>query len=728
MKEWLTAQEIAAEALPGLPTTTKGVLNLADREAWNVDAFRARKRAGRGGGMEYSIGLLSSLAQITYRQRYIPVGPLPEAKLQSGAALSGRAGLERDARLAILKAYATFEKGQRLNRQGCECLFVSKYQAGTLRVEDWIKELIPSFSRRTLARWRADAERDASDLGFDRGAARKGKGVLETANGGALRRWMLAFILHQPHASAKHIRRDCELEFGATIEVVRGGGVIETIEMPPLRTFQAALKMLKVEEKVLITQVTNPDKYRSTMKLSGTNSLAHVTVPNTLWQIDASPADALCPDGRHSIYACIDIATRRSIYYVSRTPRAEAVGLLMRKAIMAWGVPSEVKTDNGSDFKAHATQRLLASLGIEAVYSDAFSPEQKGHIERMIGTLQRDCIVQVPGFIGHSVADRKAIEGRKSFAQRLGADDKDTFAVRYTATELQAFIDDWAELDYAQSPHAGLGGRTPADVAAAAAHTIRRVDVRALDLLLAPMAKGDGTRVFSKKGIRVDDRFYHNGAFMVGRRVFVRHDPQDLGRVFLFDTEEGGYLGEAQNAEFAGVSPGAFMQAQRALNAEDLAARKRAIEPGLRKLRNEPDRAARVLRSLREKADAAKSADVLAFPRPEVEHSTPAIAAALDAATRRDHIPETEISDPVTERLVNLRQKVRAAPNATPIRQGLDTVDLRFRWALELEAKIAAGEPVDPAEAYQLGAFQASIPYQVRRKLLDKREAEKNGR
>ena len=182
MKEWLTAREIVAERLPGLPATERALQIMADREGWNLDVFRARKRTGRGGGMEYHIGLLPSLAQVSYRQSSIPVGPLPEAAvLQPGAALSGRAALERDARLAILRAYDAFERGQRLNRQGCEALFVSKYRAGTLHVEAWVRELVPAFSRRTLARWRAASAADATRLGVDRGAARKGTGTLETA-------------------------------------------------------------------------------------------------------------------------------------------------------------------------------------------------------------------------------------------------------------------------------------------------------------------------------------------------------------------------------------------------------------------------------------------------------------------------------------------------------------------------------------------------------------------
>ncbi|MEP2707817.1 MAG: DNA-binding protein [Roseibium sp.] len=106
--------------------------------------------------------------------------------------------------------------------------------------------------------------------------------------------------------------------------------------------------------------------------------------------------------------------------------------LLIRKCLIDWGVPETIKTDNGSDFTARATVRLLDALGIEQELSSPYSPEQKGTVERVIGTFQRDCAATLPGFIGHSVADRKVIENRKAFSARLGTDDAKLFQVALT--------------------------------------------------------------------------------------------------------------------------------------------------------------------------------------------------------------------------------------------------------------------------------------------------------
>ncbi|MEW5687200.1 MAG: transposase domain-containing protein [Pseudomonadota bacterium] len=68
VQEWFSAAELAALELPGVPSTKRGVQMLADREAWDaaVDPTRgalARKRKGRGGGVEYHAALLPEAAR-----------------------------------------------------------------------------------------------------------------------------------------------------------------------------------------------------------------------------------------------------------------------------------------------------------------------------------------------------------------------------------------------------------------------------------------------------------------------------------------------------------------------------------------------------------------------------------------------------------------------------------------------------------------------------------------
>lgn len=62
-KEWWTASEIGAAALPDMPATRQGVEALAKSMGWRDQPDFARRRSGRGGGWEYHWRLFPSRAQ-----------------------------------------------------------------------------------------------------------------------------------------------------------------------------------------------------------------------------------------------------------------------------------------------------------------------------------------------------------------------------------------------------------------------------------------------------------------------------------------------------------------------------------------------------------------------------------------------------------------------------------------------------------------------------------------
>lgn len=408
MKLWLTAAEIADLALPGLPGTKRNVNAFAHISGWTRRDGLWRPRKAAGGGIEYHLDLLPPDARRAYVARLIP-DVVPEAMAEAAEAepaapqMRDDAAEARDARLAILAAAERIFTSAKLPREHADLLTVADYAAGRLTLPPWVRAKVPALTLRSLKRWRA-AARDGrtASLAVDRGAARRGLGVLDTAEGGQVRVYALALIARQPHLSADHVREMLRARFGETLSVIRSGGEVKAVPLPPIRTVQDALRRWRETERVALTAITNPDAYKSRFKLAGNNTATTVTRLNEVWQIDASPMDALCVNGRHSVYLAIDVWSRRVVVYVSKTPRAEAVGLLLRRAILAWGVPETVKSDNGSDFTAKASQRLLASLGIAHELSPAFTPEDKAFVERAVGTFQRDLGPILPGFIGHN--------------------------------------------------------------------------------------------------------------------------------------------------------------------------------------------------------------------------------------------------------------------------------------------------------------------------------------
>ncbi|SFZ85966.1 Mu transposase, C-terminal [Devosia enhydra] len=712
MKEWLTAREIADAQLRDVPNTTRGVAIMAERERWDEHPTFARRRQGRGGGMEYNYRILPTLAQLAWFQRHDRVAAAEpstaKANLPPAGAGTQRAQRERDARLAILAAFERFSRGLRPNKTARLKLFCDKYNLGTLAIDAWIKDTVPVLSMRSLDRWAAKAK--AGDaIGHDPSLSRKGTSILERANGGRVIEWMLALIAFEPHLKAEAIQTQCRHKFGDTLELAGNA-----VPMPNVRAFQRALKALKAdpEKQLILTKITNPDRFRSAMRPSGTGMLAHIHEPNALWMVDASPMDALCIDGRHSIYACIDVATRRLAITVSRTPRASAVALLVRKAALAWGVPRQIRTDNGSDFVARDTKRLLAALNIEIEVCPPYAPEHKAHVERAIKTFQHMVGPELPGFIGHNVTDRKAIEERRSFASRLGEDDAKLFSVRLTAAELQRYIDQWIEVVYQHRAHSGLKGQTPALAAASAPNYVpRMVDERAFDLLLMPVAggSGNGLRKVGKQGIRVDHFHYAHPSLAGDLNVLVRMDPLDLGKVYVFAADGGSFLCEAICPELAGIDPAAFHQARREILSERLANATKGIRADMREIGLET----LIAKTLQVKARDIPN--VVPLPRRSVEHTTPQIDAAIAAMSPAAPVPLSDDVSAMHQALLAELDPAQPEPansNVTPLRRALTPAQL-FRKALGVEEQLAAGQQVPPEDLIWFGGFKQSADYQT---------------
>ncbi len=720
IRVWLSADEIANEALPELPNTKRGMNALIDRQGWNLNPALSRQRAGRtgGGGMEYHIDILPLLAQVAYKQKYMVVSQQAANDVDGRSAprvdaLSATARLERDARLAILRAFALFSKGMTgIGQPARMQLFADRYEMGNILVDEWVKETVPSFSKRTLARWRSAEKKGNIDaLAVERGKSRRGTAVLDIANNGAVKAFILAVIAQNPHLSGHQVRTQCRAQFGDELTVVKAGAE-KPVNIPPVRTFQRTLKDYKMIYKVELTKINNPDRYRSIMRPSGVGALSFVKEPNKLWQIDASPVDALCVDGRHSVYACIDIATRRTLFFISRTPRATAVALLLRKAILAWGVPEKIKTDNGSDFVAKDTKRLFASLNIEMELSDAYSPQQKGHVERVIKTFQHDFAALLPGYVGHSVADRKDIENRKSFAARLGASDLETFGVSLSGPDLQKLCDRWVNDYYQHKPHAGLNNKTPFEVAATSTAEVRTVDAHDLDLLLMPVAGTDGYRQVTKFGIRIDHHHYMTPGILPGQRVFVRQDPNDVGLAYAFEEDGGKFLGECVCAELAGIHPSTLVKATREMQAELINASTAQIRRDMREMAKGKPLIERAL-----EVAARDVPNVVALPKRTVEHETPHIVAAREVNTPKTSATPDAAIEKLQQELI-AEEQAKTGAKVTPLRRE-ETRHQRFKRALDIENAVSDGTPVSDRDLGWLEAYRTGPEYRSMHDLFE---------
>lgn len=730
MQEWYTNAEFAALGLPGFPNTQPGVEKWFKSRGYD-DTYphRVRQRQGRGGGIERHVALLPRPLQKLMHLRELAVAPAPDlapiaAAVSAAAQLPEPVGTEageqrQAAKLTILAMWDVFRAQVPGSEEAARHRFAAMYTNGRIEgIPAWVRAALctkdgkdKGFSAKTLQRW--VAERDAGRLAKLGGAYgnRRGTGVLDTAEDGAVADFLAGAIVANPHWTADHLRDQVADRFGATLNTVsQKTGEMKAVPLPDHRTFQRWVSKWREDHQDALLRLTDPDKWKNKRRFSGKNMNHWVTRPNQLWEADASPADALVLDGRYAIYAVVDIAPRRMKVLVTKTPKTAAMLSLLRRCILDWGMPEILRTDNGSDFTSYEFKRALAALGIQHDIRNPFSPWEKGSVERAIGTLQRGVMPLLPGYIGHSVADRKAIEGRKEFAKRLGESEAKAFCVSLTHQEMQAAIDSWVENKYHHAPHAGLGGKTPFQALAAYTGPIRWIaDERALDLLLAPIAGKDGIRTVTKTGIRADNATFIHPDMPIGEDVLCRHDPEDMGRLYVYTADGREFICVAECPERLGINPGEAVRAVREAQAVRMA---EEIAPLQREIRNMKPRDAidAVLR-----VAEAKASNVVALPKPTETHTTPALEAAADALAPSRGMEPAPLPEAAARHHAQLVAEL-ASPKVAVLPE---SPKQKFARMWQMQQRMEAGEALPPEEARELLLYVGTAEYRAHKGLLE---------
>ncbi|MEM7197054.1 MAG: transposase family protein [Pseudomonadota bacterium] len=454
--------------------------------------IEGKQRSGRGGGKVYAIDVLPTHLRLQL-SRMLP---------KLGHEITDRT----QAKIAILHGFKQFLNVTHLKTSQGRAVFCDLYNARCFPPATLPTGVIKHLSPRSLFSWVKALEGDTSALRDDRrGRARPS--VIDIANGGAVRDYVVGLIATSQFYTSGQIRDCLRAQFGKTLDVDG-----KRVPLPTDRAIRRFVARWRAANARDLMAVENPDAWKNKYQLAIGDQNAGITRPNQRWEIDASPVDALTVDGRYQLYCLIDIYTRRMRVLISKTPRTTAALELIRQCIMEWGVPEAIRTDNGSDFTSKHFKIAMDCLGIMHDVVPPFSPEKKGTVERAIGTLQRDIIRLLPGFVGHSVKDRKMIEGRKAFATRLGENADAAFCVNMRAEEIHDTLSAWCAGIYEKRPHSSLPARrSPHAIYASANFTPRMLDAEALHILLAPI-DGNGLRTVTKKGIRI-------GAAKVGQSI-----------------------------------------------------------------------------------------------------------------------------------------------------------------------------------------------------------------
>ncbi|MDA8230378.1 MAG: Mu transposase C-terminal domain-containing protein [Magnetospirillum sp.] len=721
MREWRSAAEWAEAAkAAGVPAaimtcTKRGVNALAERNDWTF-----RPRSGRGGGVEYPLSALPEEARLLISRHELAeacaAGHAEGMRAALGEAMDARATLaartaglaefmrlspgqqrEAEAKAAAIDSCAGYIRLHGLPLKRGTDIFAREYSAGRIPVEDWVRAEIPACCRASVENWRRELARHGlAGLAAKYGQHRKGTGRIDSNP--EMKQFLLGMLLDHPHAGAGLVMKGLRARFGED-------------SIPNLRTVQRFLQSWKDENKQLLAAVTNPDSWRSRYQAAGGDADAMIQRINQRWELDSTKADLLLADGlRHVIVGVIDVYTRRMRLLVSRSSSAAAVAAVLRRALLAWGVPEQIGTDNGSDYVSQHIKRVAWGLAIERDVAPPFTPEHKPFIERGLGTFSHDLVELCAGYIGHSVAERKDIEARRSFAQRLMRQGEKV-EMRMTADELQHFCDQWTDNIYAHAPHSGLKGKTPFEMERSWTGAVATIsDERALDVLLAEAPGDGGFRTITKKGIRIDNALFEAPEMggLEGSRAQVRLDEADIGRIYVFD-EDGAYICTAECPERTGISRQELAAKRKAVQKKAIAEEKAALKAAA-KAAGTKDIVREILQ------DRAESAGKLArLPHRATEHATPALAEASKAA-RHGKAPEAKpISAAEQVRLQRLEAEIATpAPIIT-----LQSPEERFARVLDIETRLASDQDVSD-EDRRWAERQARLPdIRSRRKLYE---------
>ena len=711
---WLTPTQAAG--LPGMPVCPKRC-----REQLESTSAPRRNRTARGGGFEYAATALPPEAQAALAARAasaaaVAVRPVADAitagqqvrqaqQVQAHAQAMARLGVTLEARGAFdparnprLDLFQRFES-YHLARGGAVWPAINEFcalwTAGQVEALPATRAAYPALPAKTLDKWYRAWRTQGVEALLER-KPRADKGQTALARDEQLYAAFLAAVAEIHDPTARQVARVIRSQAGAD-------------RVPSASTLRRWLADFKTTNQVALLKFKNPDGWRNKFMPAFGSRSEHITRPNEEWQLDSTIADAQqrvelafnLADGqtgeirRHALVATIDVFTRRAAVLVSRTSSANAVKAVTRAAMLAWGQPERVKTDNGKDYTAQDYDFSLNALGVQHILCTPFSPDQKPFIERFLGTLLHDLFPMLDGFVGHDIATRKGIESAKSFAQRFGDKGVD---LRMSPEQLQGVIDQWLA-EYHDRRHGELGC-SPNAMAERHTRSVTRVDERALDLFLMPVA-GKGLRTVVKRGISLGNAWFQAAelAGVLGQEVYCRQDEADLGALHVY-RKDGTWVCRALDHTQLGI------------NRSELAARTRHLESQSVKPMLDALRAAKRKGITRQavaqiqaerQGNAIEAADnVHRLAARVVQQSTDAVASVLAAQAARE--PAAQAS---------AREAARAQfEDAAPVLR-LDTPKQRYSAWVRVHARAQAGQALTQREQDWMRSYEHSSEFQA---------------
>jgi putative transposase len=524
-EEKLTAKKVAD--ILGL--TKSAVLKRANREEWQFSEIN-----NKAGGGSQRVYLIESLPDDVKSKLFQYINNCPPELLPPKDIDLDKAGdrlgkwnqaskKHRDraaARSEILKAvdFLCHDKGCRQTRG--EEVFVTLYRDRKAPgIDEATYNIEQQISVATIRRWRRSFRQDGLPGLLPNYRSNQGRLKAITPD---IQIFLIGEIKKKPHIRSAHLYKL----------------VSKTFERSPARrTIYRFAAQWKHKNQPLWAMIEDPQRWKNNYMPAAGDMSAGVDHFCHTWEMDSTPADIITSDNqRCAIIGTIDVFSRRAIIIVAPTSKSIAVASCKRKGFISWGIPSVIRKDNGKDYSSNHIEAIVTALQIETPTLPKYTPEKKPFIERFFGSFSMGLEELLPGYCGHSVADRQSIRARKTWAAKIMAPGA-TVEVPLTLKEFQVLCDKWIEI-YENSPHEGLNGKTPYQKFKESTYFPQKIsDERVLDVLLAPVSK---PRRVLKKGISIEGQYYWADELInhIGSYVKCRLDLENAGLVYVFSTSK----------------------------------------------------------------------------------------------------------------------------------------------------------------------------------------------
>lgn len=295
---------------------------------------------------------------------------------------------------------------------------------------------------------------------------------------------------------------------------------------------------------------------------------SEATAPLSVVQIDHTPVDLQFVDeryrepiGRAWLTVAIDVWSRCvcGFYLSYDAPSAASVGFALTHSILPkekfltrlgidekwniWGLIHTIHADNGSDFRCHMIDRACLEYGIHMNWRPKSKPNYGGHIERLLGTFNKD-IHQLPGSTFSNVKERGRYKSEKE--------------ATFTISEFEKWLTIYISKIYHQRLHRSLNtspiaklqeGYLGTDESPGLGYPPMIKDEKRLKLDFLPGVH----RTVQRYGVAINDIFYYSNLISKyikfkdrssnnNKKFLVKQDPRDISVAYFYDDQTNEYI------------------------------------------------------------------------------------------------------------------------------------------------------------------------------------------